>query len=60
VTTGGLANPIFAAFESLTAVIASIAAVFIPVIVVIVFFLSLLYFGKKIYKRFSKGQPANA
>lgn len=59
-TTGGLANPVFAAFESVMAVFASIAAIFIPVIVVIVFFLSLLFFGKKIYKRFLKGQPVNA
>jgi Domain of unknown function (DUF4126) len=53
-TTGGLGNPLVATIELAGAVITSIAAMLVPVLVVIVFALVFIIFGRKIYSMLRK------
>lgn len=53
-TTGGLGNPLVATIELAGAVITSIAALLVPVLVVVVFALVFVIFGRKLYRTFRK------
>lgn len=56
--TGGLANPGFAIVELAAAVLVSIAAILVPVVVVAALFVTFVVFGKKIYRKFANKQTA--
>lgn len=53
-TTGGLANPLFATIELGGAVATAIAALVVPVLVVLIFALVFTVFGRKLLRKFRK------
>ncbi len=53
-TTGGLGNPLFATIELGAAAITSLAALLVPVLVVVVLALVFAFFGRKLYRLFRK------
>jgi hypothetical protein len=57
VTTGGLANPVFATVELGGAVITSIAAILAPVALVVLLVIVFAFFGRKLLRRFRNPQP---
>jgi len=54
--TGGLANPVFAIGELVAAVLVSIAAILVPVVVVAALFVTFVLFGKKLFRKFANNK----
>ena len=58
-TTGGLGNPLVATIELGAAIITSIAALLVPVLVVVLLVLAFALFGRKLYRLFRRPPPAH-
>lgn len=58
-TTGGLGNPLVATIELGAATVTSIAALLVPVLVVLLLIVVFALFGRKLYRMFRKQSPAN-
>ncbi len=58
-TTGGLGNPLVATIELGAATITSIAALLVPVLVVVLMVLAFALFGRKLYRLFRRQSPAH-
>ncbi|HSU52479.1 MAG TPA: DUF4126 domain-containing protein [Candidatus Dormibacteraeota bacterium] len=56
-TTGGLANPLFATIELGGAVLTSLLAIVVPVLLVATMAILLIVFGRKLFRRRLKMQP---